>query len=141
MPAPTFLESIGNPGYVAFAPETTIGTAVTPDIFGLMTDETMQTTYNLEDQTPIAGNYMDTFQVLPGLRNHGGDITIVAEPNTATCLVDMLLHRGSKTGSGPYTWPFTLANPSKSYTIDIGTGSGYVKRFWGCMSDSLAPSW
>lgn len=214
MPAPTYTENIGNPGYCLFGPEATIGTAVTPVDSAQMTDETMQTAYNFENQTPIAGNYVDTYQVLPGLRTHMGDITIVAEPNTATYLVDSLLSRGSvltmytftvtsanatigatytnngqtftvaatiaasttlicygtgaplasgtltkATGTGDatitfsamaagtnYTWPFILANPSKSYTIDVSiggslaVGNGLVKRFYGCMVESLTPS-
>lgn len=208
MSAPTFIESIGNTGYIAFGPETTIGTPVIPADFALLSDETMQSSYNFEMQTPIAGQYMDTFQVLPGLRTHAGDFTIVAEPNTSTYLFDSLLSRGTvssaytftvtsanatlgatytnngvtytvvatiatattllltgsgapltsgtltkATGTGDTTitfsaavntlnsWPFSLANPSKSYTIDIPVGSGLVKRFFGCMSEGVAPSW
>jgi hypothetical protein len=141
MAAPTFTEQIGNLGYIAFGPESTVGTPVTPADFALLDNETMQTSYNFEEQTPIAGNYMDTFQVLAGQRSHMGDITIVGEPNTATYLVDMLLKRGNVSGGGPYTWPFTLASPTKSYTMDIPIGNGLVKRFWGCMAESLAPSW
>lgn len=208
MSAPTFIESIGNTGYIAFAPETAIGTPAIPDSFALLNDETMQTSANFEMETPIAGQYMDTFQVLPGLRSHAGDITIVAEPNTATYLFDSFLSRGTlssaytftvtsanatigatytnnsitftvvatiasattllmtgpgapltsgtltkATGTGDTTitfsaavdtgntWPFTLANPTKSYTMDIPVGSGLVKRFWGCMSEGIAPSW
>ena len=140
MPAPTFIESIGNTGYMAMGLQTNPTTPVTPGIFALLQSETLQTTYNLEMQTPIAGNYMDTFQVLPGLRGHAGDFTIVAEPNTAKPVFDMLLKQGSKTGTGPYTWPYTLDNPSNSYTIDIPVGSGLVKRFWGVMSEGVSPS-
>lgn len=208
MAAPTFSESIGNTGYIAMSPEATIGTPVIPANFALLDSETMQTVSNFELETPIAGQYMDTFQVLQGLRSHAGDITIIAEPNTAIPIFDMLLARGTvsrsytftitsgnatigatytnnsvtftvvatiaaattllmtgpgapaasgtltkATGTGDATitfsaavntvntWPFTLANPSKSYTIDIPVGSGLVKRFWGCMSEGVAPSW
>lgn len=207
MSAPTFLESIGNTGYIMFGPEATIGTPVTPADVGYLTDETMQTNYNLEDQTPIAGNYMDTFMVLPGFRSHGGDMTVIAEPITSTYFADMLLQRGAVTSSYTFTvtsanatvgatytnngvtftvtatiaaattlictssgapltsgtltkasgtgdvtvtfsaatnttnsWPFTLGNPTKSYTVDIPAGQGLVKRFWGVMLESIAPS-
>lgn len=208
MPGPTYIESIGNTGYIAFGPEAVIGTPVIPADMGFLDTETMATNYNLEDQTPISGQLMDTYQVLPGLRSHTGDITIVAEPNTATYLSDMFLSRGSVTSSYTFTvtsanatigatytnnsvtftvvatiaaattllmtssgapltsgtltkatgtgdatitfsaavnttnsWPFTLAVPGKSYTIDIPVGQGLVKRFWGCMAETLAPSW
>lgn len=208
MPGPTYLESIGNTGYVAFGPEVAIGTPVIPADMGFMDNETMQTMANFEEQTPITGQLMDNYQTLPGLRTHGGDVSIVAEPNTALYLTDMLLARGTVSpiylftvtsanatigatytnngqtftvlgtiassttliasgtgaptstgtltkagGTGDATitysaqskisnmWPFTLANPSKSYTIDIPVGQGLVKRFWGCMAESLSPSW
>lgn len=207
MSAPTYIESIGNTGYVGLEPEVTIGTPVTPTNYGFMTDETLQTNGNLEMQTPIAGQYMDTFQVLPGLRSHGGDLTIVADPNTSFYMFDMHMQRGtpvtlytftissasasngatytnngntytvvgaisssttlvctgpaapttsgtltyvsgtptgnitySAFATGTTTWPFILANPTKSYTIDIPVGQGLVKRFWGCMADGIAPS-
>jgi hypothetical protein len=209
MAAPTFIESIGNTGYIGFAPETGgIGVPATPDDFALLDNETMQTMQNFEDQTPIAGNLMDTYQVLQGLRSHGGDITIVGEPNTAQYLTDMHLIRGTvistyvftitsatvgagatytnngitftvvnavtsattviMTGAGaPLTsgtltyvsgtptgnitfsaavnttnqWPYTLAAPpTKSYTMDISIGGGLVKRFFGCMAETIAPS-
>src|SRR5947209_3453691 len=88
-------ERRGNDGYIAFITETTPGTAVTPTVFGQIFDETITTSYNHEDQEPIFGNPAQTFQVLPGLRDHKGDFTIVAEPNVIAHCFDMLLTRGS----------------------------------------------
>ena len=134
-------EWVGNLGYIAFATEATIGTAVTPTVFGLIDDETITTSYNLEDQEPIFGNPAQTFQVLPGLRDHKGDFTMIAEPNTAAQAVDMLLTRGNVSGSDPYTWPFTLNGTTapKSKTIDISTGN-VVKRFVGVQASKIALS-
>jgi len=95
-------------GYAAFATETTPGTAVQPTVFTQLTDETMTTSYNLEEQDVIFGNPAATFQVLPGQRTHKGDITIVAEPNTAAQIADCLLTRG--TLSAAYTFTVTSAN-------------------------------
>jgi hypothetical protein len=56
----------------------------------------------------------------------------MAEPNTAGHLLNMLLTKGTTTGAGPYTHPFTLsasADP-KSYTVDILKGQ-VVARFIG----------
>lgn len=134
-------EWVGNLGYVAFSTEATPGTAVTPTVFGLLDNETLTTSYNLEDQAPIAGTPFETFQILPGLRDHKGDIELVAEPNTAAQLVDMLLKRGSKSGgSDPYTWPFTVdgSTAPNSKTIDISTGN-IVKRFVGVQASKLTP--
>lgn len=133
-------ERIGNLGYAAFAPEVTIGTAVTPADFTLLMDETITTNYNLQDQAPAYGSKAETYAVIPGLRSHKGDVTVIAEPNTATYLVDSLLTRGSVTGSGPYTWPFTHSGNSKSYTLDVSLGN-LVKRFFGVQTSKLTPSW
>jgi len=101
-------EWVGNLGYAAFSTEVTPGTAVTPTVFTLLDNETLTTAYNLEDQTPVAGLPIETFQVLPGLRDHKGDIEIVAEPNTAAQVVDMLLTRGTVLAN--YTFTVTSAN-------------------------------
>jgi hypothetical protein len=134
-------ERVGNSGYIAFGTEATKGTGVTPTVFAFLDNETMTSSYNLEDQTPIAGIPIETFQILPGMRDHKGEIEIVAEPNTALEICDMLLTRGSVSGGGPYTWPFTISattNP-KSKTIDISTGN-VVKRFVGCEASKLVPA-
>lgn len=108
-------EWIGNDGYVAFSTETAPGTpSTTPSVFTLIDDETLTTSYNLEDQDPIFGNVAQTFQVLPGLRDHKGDITMIAEPNTAAHAIDMLLTRGA-VGLG-YTFTVTSANATAGAT-------------------------
>lgn len=134
-------EWVGNLGYAAFATEVTPGTAVTPSAFTLLSDETVTTNYNLEDQDPVFGYPAATYQVLAGQRDHKGDITIVGEPNTAAQLVDMLLTKGSVTGAGPYTYPFTLNGSTKpnSKTLDLSTGN-VVKRFVGVQASKLSMS-
>lgn len=140
MPIPNF-ERVGNLGYCALSPETVIGTAVTPTDATLLYDETMTTNYNLQDQAPIYGQPFETFATLPGQRTHSGDVTVVGEPNTLAYFIDMLYTRGSVSGSGPYTWPFSLtAAPTKSYTMDVSTGN-LVKRYFGVMASKITPSW
>ncbi|HVB24127.1 MAG TPA: hypothetical protein VNG51_19470 [Ktedonobacteraceae bacterium] len=131
-------EWVGNLGYAMFVTETIPGTAVLPSVATLLTDETMTTAYNLEQQDVVFGNPAGTYQVLPGLRDHKGDITIVAEPNTAAQVADCLLTRGSVTGSGPYTWPFTLngLTAPNSKTLEVSLG-GIVKRFVGVQCSKL----
>jgi hypothetical protein len=137
MPTPTH-EWVGNYGYAAFITETTPGAAITPTVFAVLDNETLSTSYNLEDQTAAFGIPEETFQVLPGLRDHKGDFEIIAEPNTAAHLFDMLLLRGSVSGSDPYTWPFTLSGTTvpKSKTVDISTGN-IVKRFVGVQASKV----
>ena len=134
------IERIGNLGYAALAPETTVGVAATPADFTLLYDETLTTNYNLQDLAPAYGSKAETYAVVPGLRDHKGDIQIMAEPNTATYLADGLLTRGSVSGAGPYTWPFSHTGNSKSYTLDVSLNN-VVKRFVGCQISKLAPVW
>jgi hypothetical protein len=118
---------VGNLGYCAFATETTPGTAVTPTVF---------------TQMPIAGIPFETYQVTAGLRGHKGDIEIIAEPDTATELFDAFASRGTITGSGPYTYPYTISGTSvpNSKTMDISTGN-VIKRFVGVQASKLSPTY
>lgn len=107
-------EWVGNLGYLGMTPEATIGTAVTPDDWTLLYDETLTTNYQLQDETPIYGQPFATYQTLPGQRTHKGDITIAAEPNTATYLFDAMLTRGTVTST--YTFTVTSANATQGAT-------------------------
>jgi hypothetical protein len=134
------IERHGNLGYAALAPEATPGAAAIPSKFTLLTEDNMTTSPNLQDQSAAYGSKSEVYAVIPGQRDHKGDITIIGEPNTATFLVDSLLTRGSVTGAGPYTWPFSHSGNSKTYTLDASLGN-IVKRFIGCVTTKLAPSW
>lgn len=109
----------GNLGYIAFGTEATDGVAVTPSTFAFLDNETLMTDPGLEDQMPIAGIPIETYQVLQGLRTHKGDIEIVAEPNTALELVDMLMTRG--TSQVFYTFTVTSANATIGATYTNNT--------------------
>jgi len=109
-------EWVGNLGYVALVTESTPGTAVTPTVFTLIDEESLNTNYNLEDQEPIFGNPAQTFQVLPGLRDHKGDISMVAEPNTAAEVFDMFLTRGTVTQAYTFTVSSANATVGATYT-------------------------
>lgn len=128
---------VGNYGYCAFATETTPGTAVTPSVFTLLENETMTTSGNLIDQTPIAGIPLQTYQVVRGLRNHKGDIEIVAEPNTASELVDSILVQSTLT---PYTFTIssatveagaTYTNNGQTFYVAASITSGTTLLTWG----------
>jgi hypothetical protein len=93
----------------------------------------------LDDDTAIVGSKFARLQSIQGQRDHGGDLTVMAEPNTTAQLFDMLLTRGSVTGSNPYTWPFTLGfTDPNSYTLDISNGVT-VSRFWGVQASKISP--
>jgi len=134
-------ERHSNLGYIAFKKETTKGTAVVPNVYVPAYSEDLTTNWNLIEDNPIVGNKFARFQVLPGLRGHTGNLTVMGEPNTIGYLFDMLLRKGSTTGSDPYTHPFTLSttNPN-SYTMDISYVS-HVVRFFGVEASAITPTW
>ncbi|MBJ8343937.1 hypothetical protein [Antrihabitans sp. YC2-6] len=132
-------EISSNNGYFSLKKEPTEGVAVIPTTFVPIYDETIATLMNPETENSVIGQKFARQMVTPGIRSHGGDVTIMAEPNSTAMLLDMLLTRGSITGSDPYTWPFTASftNPF-TYTVDISTGN-QVMRFMGVQASELAP--
>jgi len=136
-----FPELVGNIGYLAFKKEATKGVvAGTPNVYLPLYTESMNTNANFVAQQPIYGGKHITYATLQGQRDHQGDLTVLAEPNTTAIIEDMLATKGTTTGAGPYTHPYDFsatANP-KSYTVDISLGN-VVKRFWGFELSSFSP--
>jgi hypothetical protein len=132
-------ERLSNLGYLALSKETTKGTvATTPSVYVPLFDENIAPDFDLTVDQSAFGNKAKTYQVLPGRRSYTGDVTVVGEPNTAGHFANMLLTQGSSSGSGPYTYPFTLSgstNP-KSYTVDIAKGA-VVHRYMGVEAESI----
>lgn len=132
-------EISGNSGYLALARETTKGVAVTPDTYVPMYDESLSTDNQLDTNSVVYGNKAARLLVTPGVREHSGDFTVLAEPNTTHQLFDMLLTQGEVTGTGPYTHPFTaeFTNPA-SYTVDLSAGN-QVFRYAGVQASEISP--
>jgi hypothetical protein len=136
------IERIGNTGYFSLVKQTDPNVILTPTDFIPLYDESIKTNYNLQRQDPITGSKFGTYDVLPGVRDHTGDFTVMAEPNTAAKLFDALLTKGTSTGSNPTTHPFTLSvltNPN-SYVFDISM-SNVVTRYWGCSISAISCDW
>jgi hypothetical protein len=133
-------EKLANLGYLAISKETSKGVpASTPSIYLPIYDENLTTDIALDEDNIIAGNKAMRYQTHLGMRNHQGEISVLAEPTTASYILNMLLTKGSTSGgSDPYTHPFTLDNDSnpKSYTLDIAKG-GVVTRFSGVEASEL----
>lgn len=124
-------ERLSDLGYLGIKKEATKGTAVIPDVFVPLYEETMLTEVNLDDDNPIVGNKAARFQQVLGQRTHMGQIVVPGEPNTAGYMFDMLLQKGTTTGAGPYTHPFVLdSNDPNSYTIEFLKGL-HAFRFFG----------
>ena len=135
-------ERLGNLGYLSIIQETVKGTPKIPNVFVPLFKETLSVNGNLQAQQPIFGNKFATYASLQGLRDHQGDLTVMAEPNTLKLFNDNLLTKLSATGTAPQTATFGLSTASDppSYTYDISLG-GIVKRFWGVQLSSFSPEW
>jgi len=133
-------EQLANKGYFAIKKQSAKATAVIPNVYIPLYDESFATDVALDEDNPIIGNKAARFQTLLGMRNHQGEATLLAEPNTAGYLFDMFLTKGSTTGSDPYTHPFTasLTTDPNAYTIDIQKGR-VVERYFGCEISEIEP--
>lgn len=129
-------------GYAAIKKESTVGTPVTPNVYTPYYSQSVMTDFHLMEDTPVYGNRFKRFQHLKGTRSHGGNITVMAEPNTIGYWLDMLLNKSGTTGSDPYTHTFGLSNTDtpNSYTMDLSFGSQVV-RFWGVQASNINFAW
>lgn len=129
-------------GYAAIKKESTPGTAVTPDVYTPYYKQSVATDFHVMEDMPVYGNRFKKFQHLRGTRSHGGQIVVMAEPDTAGYWLDMLLNRSATSGAGPYTHTFGLSNTTlpNSYTLDISLGSQVV-RYMGVQASNLNVAW
>lgn len=137
------MERHANLGYLAVKRQATkLAVADTPDIYLPIYGADIRTNANLQTQNPIIGNKFARRSTLRGLRGHTGSITVEGEPNTVSIIMDMLLTRGSESGSDPYTNPFTLSKTTdpKYYTADISFVT-HVVRYIGLAVSSVTPEW
>lgn len=135
------MEQHSNLGYLAIYKETTPGTpAGTPDVFIPLYSETLATEASYVEDMPIMAQKFFRYQVLRGLRSHGGDLVLSGDTNTAAYVADMLYTKGSTSGSDPYTHPYTLSKTAqpKSYSIEIGLPTMAV-RFLGYGASQVTP--
>jgi hypothetical protein len=132
-------EQLSNVGYLALKKEVTKGTPLVPNVFVPFYDDSMVTDLQMDEDTPIMGNKMEVYQTFPGMRAHKGSVSLMAEPNTAAYLLDMLFTKSGTTGSNPYTHTFSpsiTTNPN-SYTVDIQKGQ-VVDRYFGLEASELS---
>jgi hypothetical protein len=127
-----------NTSYLMVKKETTAGTPVIPNVTIPLFSESLVTQMNHVQITNMVGLRDMVYKVVTGKRNHSGQLTVRAEPNTANHLFSMILARGNVSGSGPYTWPFTLG-ASDSYTIGLLKGPAEF-RYWGVKASQLQPN-
>lgn len=136
-------ELSGNSGYLAIRPETVEGVPVgAGSIFVPLYEESLTTESNPETEMAAFGSKFARYQITPGVRSHGGDLTVMAEPNSTAHFISSLYHRTGISGSAPYTWSFSTQafNKPKSYTFDISSGS-QVFRYAGVQASEISPEW
>lgn len=125
-------------GYLAIKKQAAPHTAVTPDVFVPYYNQSLITDPSFISDEPVYGNKFKRFQVLQGLRKHGGSISVMAEPNSAALFADQLATRTGTSGSNPYTHVYGASNSADPnyYTYDISYVS-HVVRFWGAQAGKL----
>lgn len=131
------MERLANLGYVAVKKQTAEDTVVTPDTYIPIFNESLATNINMQEVNPIIGIRDKVYKLLQGQRTHQGALTVLGEPNVMGYMFDMLLKKGTTSGAGPYTHPYTLG-ASNWYTIDVLKGQ-IVFRYWGCKATSISP--
>jgi len=116
--------------------------AVTPDVYLPIYAADINTNPNFQKQNPIVGNKFGNRSTLRGLREHTGSITVEGEPNTCAYIMDMFMTRGTETGSGPYTNPYTFSKTADPdyYTVDISYVS-HVVRYIGMAVSQIEEEW
>lgn len=136
-------EHLANLGYFAFVKEAQPGVpAAIPNTYLPLYSESLTTSSNFDDQTPIYGGKFATFATLRGIRDHGGDLSVIAEANSTAQLFDALLTKTATNPSGQQyqsTYQLAVTNP-KTLTVDVSVGS-MVKRFFGLSFSEITPEW
>lgn len=132
-------EKIADLGYCLVGKQTAADTAVTPSVQIPLVSKDIYTDMNFDDEIAILGNRAARQALIGGQRMHQGSIEALAEPNTIAYLVAMLLKKGTTTGGGPYTHPFTVDEPANSWTFDFAAND-MVQRFWGVKAGNMSAS-
>ena len=134
-------EKLAGLGYLALKLEAEKGTPLTPDTFVPLYSEDMAINVNLDEDSPIVGIREARYQSFLGQEDYKGSVKILAEPKTLPHFLNMILKKGSTTGSDVtgYTHPFTLGDSVKSYTIEFLKG-GIPFRFFGVEARTVSPS-
>lgn len=134
-------ERLSNLGYCGMIKEVTPGTPLTPTDYVPLYEESISTDGQFQDLDPAYGGKFNVLTTIPGTRQFKGDLTILAEPNTASRIFDATLNKVSSTGSAPTTHVYALntTNPA-TYTYDLSLGN-IVKRYWGLGISKVGTDW
>lgn len=127
---------LGTESYLAIKPEATPGTPVKPTIFIPLVSEDIKTIVNYQADKRMKGLAWKSDELLRGNRSHEGAVVVLGDPDTLGHLLNMVMAKGSTSGSADgYTHPYTVGD-SKSYTFEIKKGL-YAQRFFGVKTNDL----
>lgn len=127
---------VGETSYLAIKEEATAGTAVIPNVFVPLISESIKTVVSHEADRRMRGVNWKATDIIRGNRSHEGEIKVYGDPDMLGHFLNMIMVKGSTTGtSDGYTHPFTVGNGS-TYTFDIKRGN-YVQRFVGVTIEEM----
>lgn len=130
----------GDSGYLAIGVQAEQGTAVVPDVFVPLLEESITSDPNNKRVEQVVGINWKSNLILQGDRTTSGGIKIMADPDNIGHFLNMTMLKGSTTGdSDGYTHPFTVGSATDYYTIEVLRGN-YVHRFIDCQINKLALS-
>ena len=141
MPTLTTLERQANLGYFGLKLEAAKGTPLQPATFVPLYSESVAINLNIDEDNPIVGIREARYNSFRGQEDYQGSVKVLAEPKTLPHFLNMLLKKGTTTGSATtgYSHPFTLGDSVKSYTIEFLKGN-IPFRFYGVEASNIKPS-
>jgi hypothetical protein len=131
------MSHLSDQSYLAIKKEAVAGVAVKPNTFIPLVSESIKTVVNHEVDRRMRGVDWKGTNLVRGNRSHEGELKVLGDPDTIGYFLDMLMVKGSSTGSSAdgYTHPFTVGT-GNTYTIEIKKGN-YAQRYFGVRIDEL----
>jgi hypothetical protein len=127
---------LGSNSYLGLKVEAVENTPVIPNAFCPLISESIKTNINYTADRRMKGIDFKSDDLLPGNKMHEGDIVVYPDADNLGHFLNMLMEKGSTTGSATgYTHPFTFGT-AKSYTIEIQKGP-YAQRFYGVKAKQI----
>ena len=122
-------------GYLGFKKETICGTAVQPDVFAEIQDESIQTMYNLQPIEPIAGRRDARLRTVKDKITVEGSVNLFVDAKTIGYFLEGLLGEATTTtltAATMFQHVFTAQESIETYTFDVKkAGYDYVFRYFG----------
>jgi hypothetical protein len=131
-------------GYIALKKQVDANTPATPTVYCPYYSQGVTTDPHFMSDEPIYGRRFKRLQTLQAIRSHGGQVVVMAEPDSAPLWHDMTMAQvGSDATNNPifrYDFGESITVDPIYYTMDISYGS-YVERFWGVGAEKITYGW